>query len=335
MRFWDWRPGRRIALVAVFLAISASLWAQDQSNQSQTNQNQPKPDQTKPDQTTQDQNNQNQSSPNPGTQNQSDQQQNPPDNSQPQNPSQTPPAQTSPTQGDDKNDNANPAAAAAQATKDAAIQAADAAKNLGQQTLVKVRDWEIGWATGPYVGRQREMVPMTAEQRRQIYLAQTFLEPSDYFKRMFVALIDQARGTPSQWGGGLGGYSKRFASREGQFIIANSLAALGNATLKYEPRYDQCRCTSFGRRARHAIMRNFLTYNETERELRPQWALYGGAFTGGVIATTWKPHPRNALLNGGYGVLGQAASGSLLNLFVEFAGEINRKLGANKLGAKK
>ena len=176
---------------------------------------------------------------------------------------------------------------------------------------------------------------MTAEQRRQIYLAQTFLEPSDYFKRMFVALIDQARGTPYQWGGGLGGYGKRFASREGQFIIANSVAALGNATLKYEPRYDQCRCTTFGRRTRHAIMRNFLTYNETERELRPQWALYGGAFTGGLVATTWKPHPRNALLNGGYGVLGQAASGSLLNLFVEFAGEINRKLGANKVGPKK
>jgi hypothetical protein len=62
--------------------------------------------------------------------------------------------------------------------------------------------------------------------------------------------------------------------------------------------------------------------------LRPQWALYGGAFAGAVIATQWKPHPRNALVNGGWAVLGQAAYGSLLNFFIEFAGDINRKLGA-------
>ena len=29
-------------------------------------------------------------------------------------------------------------------------------------------------------------------------------------------------------------------------------------------------------------MRNFLTYNESEQELRPQWGLYGGSFGGGI-----------------------------------------------------
>jgi hypothetical protein len=112
-------------------------------------------------------------------------------------------------------------------------------------------------------------------------------------KRMFAAGIDQARGAPSQWGGGFGGYGTRFASREGQFIAANTLAYLGNAALKYEPRYDQCRCSGFRPRTRHAILRNFLTYNRSEQELRPQWALYGGSWRG-LVSTAWKPRPRNA-----------------------------------------
>jgi len=147
---------------------------------------------------------------------------------------------------------------------------------------------------------------------------------------MFVAGVDQLRETPLEWGDGWGAYGERFASREGQFITANSLAALGNAALRYEPRYDQCRCSGVGMRTRHAILRNFVTYNRSEQQLRPQWALFGGAFAGGVISASWKPHPRNALADGGYAVLGQAGWGALLNFFTEFAGDINRKLGAKR-----
>jgi hypothetical protein len=208
--------------------------------------------------------------------------------------------------------------------------AGDAAKKLGEETLVKARDWENGWFTGAYVGKNRKLVTLTTQQREEIYLQQTLTTPSAYFKRMIAAGIDQARGSPPQWGGGWGGYGKRFASREGQFIAANSLAALGNAKLHYEPRYDQCRCSGFGPRTRHAILRNFLTYNQSERELRPQWALYGGALGGGLISTAWKPHPRNAFAEGGRAMGEQAGYGAVLNFFIEFAGDINRKLGMRR-----
>lgn len=218
-----------------------------------------------------------------------------------------------------KKDNSNPA-----------VQAADITKKVGDAVLDKARDWENGWFTGAYVGRNRELVPLTTPHREEIYLQQTFTTPSAYFKRMAAAGIDQMRGVPSQWDDGWGGYSERFASREGQFIAANSLAALANAHLHYEPRYDQCRCRGFGPRMRHAILRNFLTYNESERELRPQWGLYAGAFGGGLISTAWKPHPRNAFAEGGRAMLGQAGYGVALNFFIEFAGEINRKLGMRR-----
>lgn len=250
-------------------------------------------------------------------------------------PSSTPAPQTEnspqnqPKEADKTKGTANSSEAAPK-NKDLAIEAAEATEKLGEETLIKVRDWESGWLTGPYVGRNRQLVALTALQRRRIYLEQTLTTPSSYFKRMFSAGMDQLRDSPTQWGEGWGAYGERFASREGQFIAANSLAAVGNAALGYEPRYDQCRCSGFWPRTRHAIVRNFLTYDRSEQELRAQWALYGGAFGGGVIATLWKPHPRNALVNGGFGMLGQAGYGALLNFFTEFAGDINRKLGAKR-----
>lgn len=248
----------------------------------------------------------------------------PPGSSQPQNPPEQPPKE------EKKEESTNPAQAAAEKTKEVTLQAAQATKNLGTAALIKARDWESGWLTGVYVEKGRPIVLLTGEQRRKIYLEQTLTTPGAYMKRMFAAGIDQARGAPPQWDGGMRGYGERFASREGQFISANTLAYLGNSALKYEVRYDQCTCSGFWPRTRHAIMRNFLTYNASEQELRPQWGLYGGAFGGGLISTAWKPHPRNAFAEGGRAMLGQAGYGALLNFFIEFSTDINRKIGARK-----
>ena len=251
-----------------------------------------------------------------------------PDTQQPSNP----PADQKPGQentgadkpADEKKDsNANPV----QQIQDATKQAVDVTKDAATAGLIKARDWESGWIAGVYVGRNRKLVTLTAEQRKQIYLRQTLTTPEAYMKRAFAALIDQARGTPSQWQGGIGGYGERFASREGQFITANTLAALGNAKLGYEVRYDKCKCGGVWPRTRHAILRNFLTYDRSEVDLHPQWALYGGAFGGGLISTAWKPSPKNAFANGGWAVLGQAGWGTLLNFVTEFSTEINRKQG--------
>jgi len=237
-----------------------------------------------------------------------------------QNPPAQPPQQQSPQDKSQENTApANPAQAVA-----------DKTKAVAQQSLVDLRDWEEGWFTGTYVPKNRTPKPLTREERKRIYLIETLTRPGDYLKRAFAASIDQARGSPYQWGGGVGGYADRFASREGQFISSNSLAALANAKLGFDPRYDQCKCSGFWPRARHAIWRNFVTYDSTEQHLRPQLGLYAGAFGGGMISAAWKPAPRNALTEGTRAALEQGGYGALLNLFVEFAGDINKKLGSKR-----
>ncbi len=222
-----------------------------------------------------------------------------------------------------KDESGNPV----QEIQDRTKQAVNVTRDAATAGLLRARDWESSWIAGIYVGKTRKLVPMTRQQRLDYYLRQTFTTPEAYMKRMFAAGVDQARGVPYQWDDGLTGYAERFASREGQFFTSNSLAALGNAKLGYEVRYDKCKCTDFRHRMRHAIMRNFLTYDRSEENLRPQWALYGGAFGGGLMATAWKPSPKNAWANGGWAVLGQAGYGALLNFITEFGTEINRKQG--------
>jgi len=189
----------------------------------------------------------------------------------------------------------------------------------------KMKDLPFVWLIGPYIPDQSQLVPLTGEERLEAYVRQTYLNAGSYAARAFAAGIDQARGNPYQWGGGAGGYGRRFASRYGQFAIENTLQAAGNAALGYEPRYDFCRCKGFWPRTEHAIARNFYTYNETEQERRPQYALYAGAYAAGMISSTWMPGHQNAWKNGAFVALQQVGYGSAINWVSEFALDILRK----------
>ena len=105
---------------------------------------------------------------------------------------------------------------------------------------------------------------------------------------------------------------------------------MGNGLLGFEPRYDRCKCNGFWPRTRHALIRNFVTYDRTEQHLRPQLGMYGGAFGGGVIAGTWAPDSPNLLARGYQGVITQAAFGVAANWVGEFAPDIKRMLQRNK-----
>jgi len=244
-----------------------------------------------------------------------------------QDSTQNPPAPDKPLPDAPSEEKKDAGANPVQQMEDKTKEVATITKEAATAGLLKARDWESGLLTGVYVGRNRKLVTLTTQEREEIYLRQTLTSPGAYLKRAFGAVIDQAEGTPRQWQGGIGGYAERFASREGQFITANSLAALGNAKLGYEVRYDKCKCAGLWPRTRHAFLRNLVTYDRSEQNLRPQWALYGGAFGGGALSSAWKPGAKQPVEQGVSAMLGQVGWGTLLNFFTEFSTEINRKQG--------
>lgn len=195
-----------------------------------------------------------------------------------------------------------------------------------ESVLVVLKNLPAERVIGPYIPSSGPFIPLTAKQREEVYLRQTFVTPGPYVVRLFSAGVDQARDFPSQWGGGFGAYGERVANRYGRLLIANSVSALGNAALGYEPRYDLCRCHGFGSRVRHAVMRDFLTYNRSERELRPAIPSYAGAFVSGVVSSQWLPGKQSVLRSGAFAMASQAGYGSAYNIFSEFAVDILHKI---------
>jgi len=202
-----------------------------------------------------------------------------------------------------------------------------------QQTNELIPDTEnkqllVNWLYGAYVPKDVPLTPMTLQNRLKLYERQTLTTPGIYLKSGFLGVLDQSKGDPEEWSGGMEGYGRRVASSYGQSFIQNSLSTTGNALLQYEPRYDRCRCSGVWHRTRHAFMRNFLTYNKSEEELRPQFALYGAAFASGMISSTWKPKGE-VWEQGSRGMLTQAEFGLVSNWVGEFAPEITRVLRRN------
>lgn len=195
-----------------------------------------------------------------------------------------------------------------------------------ETTLEQVRDLPAEWLIGPYIPSSRPLRPLANSQRFDVYVHQTYLTAGVYALRLFAAGIDQAHSSPYQWGGGMEGYGKRFASRYGTFMISSAMHATGDAALGYEPRYDFCRCTGFWPRTKHAIARNFAVHNRTERELRPAIPLYAGSFAAGMISSTWLPKGYDLWRQGAYGALEQAGFGSAYNWVSEFSIDILHKI---------
>jgi len=195
-----------------------------------------------------------------------------------------------------------------------------------ENVLVELKDLPAEHIIGPYIPSTGPFIPLTNQQRREVYLRETFETAGPYVVRLFSAGVDQARDYPSQWGGGMGAYGERVANRYGRFLVANSVSALGNAALGYEPRYDLCRCQGFAARVGHAVMRDFLTYDDTERNLRPAIPSYVGAFVSGAVSSQWLPGKQNPWRSGGLAMLSQAGYGSAYNIFSEFAVDLFRKI---------
>jgi hypothetical protein len=188
----------------------------------------------------------------------------------------------------------------------------------------------VNWIYGAYVPKDVTLEPLTGEGRWRLYLRQTYTTPGIYVKTVLFTTHDQIQNSPSEWGDGIEGYAKRVSSRQAQFVIQNSLSAAGNAAAGWEPRYDRCQCDGLWPRMRHAIVRNFVTYDRTEKALRPQLFSYIAAFGGAAIAATWYPGSPNVVVKGYQGAIVQVGVGIGVNWLAEFAPEITRSIRRKK-----
>lgn len=197
-------------------------------------------------------------------------------------------------------------------------------KPLPNAPSVKEQQLPVNWLYGAYVPKDAPLVSLTNELRWKLYVRQSFTTPGIYIKTGIFALHDSVENTPPDWGKTAEGFAKRLGTRYTQFLMQNSFTAAGDALVKWEPRYDRCRCSGTKNRVKHAFIRNFVTYASDEKSLRPQLFSYAGAFGAASLSALWQPNNPNIVAKGYQGAISQAWVGIVSNLLGEFAPDFKR-----------
>ena len=178
--------------------------------------------------------------------------------------------------------------------------------------------------TGLVTASASEYQPLTGSERLKLYFKMNYLSAGAYFGPVFSALVlDQTTNSPSQWGGGFRGYGRRVASRTANAILQGTFQAPAAAALHEDVRYIASGKPGFKRRAWHALVYSFLTYND---EGRPTLniANLGSYYASTAVSTAWLP--------GRYNLAGYTFSNGTeqiglslpVNLMQEFWPEIHR-----------
>jgi hypothetical protein len=168
--------------------------------------------------------------------------------------------------------------------------------------------------------------PLTGKQRFALYWRQNFWSVGAYFGPFFTALVlDQATGSPKQWGGGFKGYGRRVASRIGSGVLQGSIQAGLAAALHQDVRYIASGQKGFKQRVRHAVIYSFLTYNSHGHPTL-NIANLTGYYASTAISTTWLPGSRSVagytFSNGSE----QVALSIPINILQEFWPEVRHKV---------
>ena len=124
-----------------------------------------------------------------------------------------------------------------------------------------------------------------------------------------LATIWQASfNTPEEWGRGPSGIAQRYAQREADVAISNTLEAGLGAIWGEDPRYIRSGRKGIWPRARYAMKTVFLAQGR-DGKLRPAWGRYAGNTLNNVIENAWLPPsmttPGQTALRSGMGLLGR------------------------------
>jgi hypothetical protein len=99
--------------------------------------------------------------------------------------------------------------------------------------------------------------PLTPSEKARMALKDTF-GVGALVNRAVLAGINQWMNHPSEWGGGMDAYGKRYASRWARMAVRNSIELGADLAFKTDPRYDRCDCSGFRPRTGHALKRVFV-----------------------------------------------------------------------------
>lgn len=151
------------------------------------------------------------------------------------------------------------------------------------------RKLSVNPLTGIVSATESSYEPLTGEERWRLYWKMNYFSVGAYFGPFFDALLlDQATGSPAQWGGGFPGYGRRVASRTASAILQGTFQAPAAYLLHEDVRYIVSKQHGFGHRALHALAYSFLTYNNSGQPT-VNVANLSAYYASTAVSTAWLP----------------------------------------------
>jgi len=167
-------------------------------------------------------------------------------------------------------------------------------------------------------------VPITGMQRIDWIVDGTVGRKSLFVVGPLATVWQTAWNNPEEWGRGVDGVAKRYAEREVDVAISNSIEAGVGALWGEEPRYIRSGRKGIWPRARYAMKTVFLAQGRDGR-LRPAWGRYAGNTLNNLIENSWLPPSmttgRQTALRSGLGMLGRLGG----NAWEEFWPDVVRR----------
>jgi len=183
---------------------------------------------------------------------------------------------------------------------------------------------KINPVTGLGVASESNFTPLTGTERWKLYFKMNYWSVGAYFGPLLSALVlDQTADSPYRWGGGFRGYGRRAASRVGNAILQGTFQAPVAALLHEDVRYISSSQQGFKRRAKHAILYSFLTYN-SQGHPTLNIANLGSYYAATAVSTAWLPGIPNTLKYTLSNSTEQIALSVPVNLLQEYWPEIRK-----------
>ena len=139
----------------------------------------------------------------------------------------------------------------------------------------------------------------------------------------------QMTDSPTEWGQGASGYSKRVGSSIASSGIRSMLAFGLDSTLRQDPRYFRSDSAGFWPRTGHALRGTILTRTDSGGETLSVWRL-GSAYGAAFISNLWYPDRLNTVRHGFTGGSTRLGFDLARNVFAEFWPDIKRKISRRK-----
>lgn len=170
---------------------------------------------------------------------------------------------------------------------------------------------------------QSRPLPLSFHQRLERFQS-SLLGPGPIAKSLFTAGLKQWTDSPSEWGQGSAGYSRRFTYRYGVRVAANSLEFGIGSLIGEDPRYFRSEKTGLAR-VGHAVKSTFVAPSDAGGT-RFAYARMAGIVGGAALSNAWYPDRYrtvgSTLERAGFSIAGDVAG----NLLREFWPDIKRKV---------